>query len=150
MGMKQWSNHFIEVTKLISTKSKDPSTKVGSIIVDKNNRIVSTGYNGPPKNTDDRDIIFENREIKLKRTLHAELNAILFAKQDLTDMTIYVTHPPCTQCAAAIIQTGICKVICIKPSEDMKKRWESHIKESKKMFLEADVIYLEVPDVSIE
>ena len=107
--MADWHKRFLTLAEHIAGWSKDPSTKVGAVIVDQQRRIVSTGYNGFPQGVVDNPQL--PRERKLMRTLHAEANAILFAKRDLSGCTIYVTHHPCAHCAAMIIQAGIKRVV---------------------------------------
>jgi dCMP deaminase len=100
---------FVEIAQVIAKKSKDPSTKVGAVIVDSENRIVSTGYNGFISKNDEEYMTFE-RPMKYHLTIHAEMNALLFAKQDLTGKIMYVTHSPCSECLKHILQCRIRKV----------------------------------------
>lgn len=139
--MTNWPNRFLELATFISTWSKDPSTKVGAVIT-RENRIVSTSFNGPPQKVHDLQERQQNREMKLRVTLHAEVNAILFAKQDLKGCTLYCTHPPCTQCAAMIIQSGLEKVIIPWMSPEFYERWKTDIDLSMKLFSEANVVVL--------
>lgn len=97
---------FIEIAQVIARKSKDPSTKVGSVIVDSENRIVSTGYNGFVSKNNEEYMTFD-RPMKYHLTIHAEMNALLFAKQDLTGKIMYVTHSPCSECLKHILQCRI-------------------------------------------
>ncbi len=122
----KWNKRFIELAKLVSTWSKDPSTQVGAVIVDQKNRVVSLGFNGYPRGVKDEGL--DNREERYAKVLHAEANAILFAKQNLTDCIIYV-YPllPCSSCMALIIQTGIIKVVAQfseKRNKELLARWE--------------------------
>jgi len=137
----RWHKRFLDMAKLISTWSKDPSTKCGAVIVDPQKRVISMGFNGFPAGTNDDSDLYQNREQKYKRIIHAEKNAILFAKQDLTGCSIYVWPMlPCTQCAAAIIQSGIKKVIIPEISERNKvDRWGEDFKETQKLLGEAVV-----------
>ena len=89
--MSKWDARFIALASLVASWSKDPSTQVGAVIVDQDKRIVSTGFNGFPQGVNDAPV---DREIKLLRTIHAEENALLFARRNVTGMTIYVTRPP--------------------------------------------------------
>lgn len=105
----------MDVARTVASRSKDPSTQVGAVIVDENNRIKSTGYNGLPNGISD-DAINWNRSGEFINTkypyiVHAEVNAILNAKTDLTNCTLYVTLFPCHECAKMIVQSGIKKVI---------------------------------------
>ena len=126
----------MELAKLVASWSKDGSTKVGAVIVDEQRRIVSTGYNGPPQGVKDE---YADRTQKLRRTLHAETNALAFAQRNVRGCTIYVTHPPCSQCAAQIIQHGIRKVVFDLPTYNFLTRWGDDYKESLAMFSEVGV-----------
>src|SRR5690606_2424141 len=117
-------------------KSKDPSSKVGAVLVDEDNRIVSVGYNGPPRGTDD-DYAYSRREFKLLRVLHAEENAILFAGR--RGCSIYVTHHPCAHCAAVIVQAGIKHVFHPTVDAAFLTRWQEHVMHAQMMFREAGV-----------
>lgn len=103
--------YFLNIAKTVSTASKCTRRKVGAVIVDSQNRIISTGYNGSPIKTDDFLFPLEIDNKTQPYVIHAELNAILFAKQDLTDTTLFVTMSPCLHCAALIIQSGIKTVV---------------------------------------
>ena len=139
MNHDKWDKRFLEMAELVSTWSRDPSTQCGAVIV-RGKHIVSVGFNGFPAGCADDEGLYENRELKYARILHAEMNAILSAKQDLTGCTIYV-HPmlPCSRCAASIIQAGISTVVAIDPTDDMKARWAESLKLSTDMFHEAGV-----------
>ena len=126
----------MELAKLVASWSKDDSTKVGAVIVDEQRRIVSTGYNGPPQGVKDE---YADRTQKLRRTLHAETNALAFAQRNVRGCTIYITHPPCAQCAAQIIQHGIRKVVFDLPTYNFLTRWGDDYKESLAMFSEVGV-----------
>lgn len=139
----KWHKRFIELSEFISTWSKDPSTKVGSVIVDKYKRIVSTGYNGLPKDIEDTKERYENRDIKYKIILHAEENAISYAKRDLTDCTLYVSGlPPCAHCASLIISSGIKQVVFKK--QEIPERWIESMKLSKTILEEAKIKLIEI------
>ena len=135
----KWDIRFIKLAMHIATWSKDPSTKVGAIIVDTQNRIVSVGFNGYPHGIQDDDL--DDRESKLLKIIHAEQNALAFSYRDVSGFTLYCTHPPCTQCAAIIIQRGIKRIVC--PSDDIKfqKRWKNSSYMSFDMFQNAGVIF---------
>ena len=111
-----WDEYFMGVAKLASMRSKDPSTQVGACIVDKDNYILSVGYNGFPIGCDDEEFPWGREggtlDTKYAFVAHAELNAILNSKTgDLAGSTVYVTLFPCNECAKAIIQSGIKTVI---------------------------------------
>lgn len=129
--MTKWDARFIDLAKLVASWSKDPSTQVGAVIVDKDKRIVSTGFNGFPQGVDDEAT---DRDIKLLRTIHAEENALLFARRDVTGMTVYVTRPPCARCAAKLIQSGVSRVVYPLPPVDFVERWGDEMREANAMF----------------
>ncbi|MES9972304.1 MAG: dCMP deaminase family protein, partial [Candidatus Thiodiazotropha sp.] len=122
----------------ISSWSKDPSSQVGAVITD-GNRIVSLGYNGFAAGVEDKQERLDDRDCKLNLTIHAEENAMIFAKRDLTDCTVYVTHPPCPRCASKLIQEEIGRIVYIEPSEDFLSRWADDIQLSREMYREAGV-----------
>lgn len=111
-----WDEYFMGVAVLASMRSKDPNTQVGACIVDNENRILSTGYNGFPYGCSDDQFPWEREgsfgDTKYPYVVHAELNAILNARgKNLTNSRIYVDLFPCNECAKAIIQAGIKEVI---------------------------------------
>jgi dCMP deaminase len=134
----KWELRYLEMAKLVSTWSKDPSTKVGSVIVDSDNTVISVGFNGLPRRIQDTDQRLNNRDIKLKMIIHAEINAIITAKRPLNRATIY-TYPfmSCSQCAGMIIQSGICRHISYKTNNE---RWKDSFDLALEMFDEARVI----------
>lgn len=115
-GYISWDEYFMGVALLAAERSKDPNTQVGACIVDDQNRILSTGYNGFPQGCSDDEFPWnrneEAGETKYKFVVHAELNAILNAAgRPLSGSRLYVSLFPCNECAKAIIQTGIREVI---------------------------------------
>jgi len=139
----KWDKRFIALASHVAQWSKDPSTKVGAVIVDSNKRIVSIGFNGYPQNIPDDDL--DDRDKKYAKVLHAEMNAMLFAQRNLEGCTIYVwPMPPCSQCASAIIQSGIDSVRTVKATKDMYERWGDKIELTEDMFEDAcvDLEYL--------
>lgn len=133
-----WNNWFIGLAQYVSTASKDPSTKVGAVIVDSERRVVSLGYNGFPRGISDTEERLNNRDIKYKIIIHAERNALLFSRSCIKGCTIY-TYPmmPCAVCASMIIQSGIKKVVA--PKSD-NPRWIQDMEISTKLFEEAGVV----------
>ena len=114
--MNNWDEYFHKLAINISERSKDPSTKVGAVIVDERNIIAGTGYNGFPRGVVDFEDRWNNRETKLDFVVHAELNAILNSNKSLVGCTIYV-YPlfSCVNCAKAIIQAGIKRIVAYPP-----------------------------------
>ncbi len=109
-----WDEYFMGVALLAAKRSKDPNTQVGACIVDSNNVILATGYNGFPVGCSDDEFPWdrEGENTKYPYVVHAELNAILNASgRDLRGARIYVALFPCNECAKAIIQSGIKEVV---------------------------------------
>lgn len=146
--LSKWAIRFYQMAKLVGSWSKDPSTQVGAVIT-KGNRIVSVGFNGYPHGVSD-SAATDSREMKLLKTLHAEENAILFAKRDLEGCEIWVTHFPCPNCAAKIIQTGIASVFCPEQSDIYLSRWGEKIIISQQMFEQAGVSINWLPLAELE
>lgn len=142
----KWHRRFLELCKHISTWSKDPSTKVGAVIVDDKRRIVSVGYNGFPRGVDDSTGRYDNRELKYSMVVHGEINAILFANRSLEGCTLY-TWPlsPCSTCAGMVIQSGIKK--CVFPElPNTMQRWGASVLLAKTMFEEAGVTTISIKE----
>jgi len=106
---QNWERYFLSLAKIIATRSKDPSTQHGCVITNEKFRIISCGYNGPIQGIDD-SLIPLTRPEKYDYFLHSEENALLFAKQDLTNCYAFITGMPCSKCARMLIQAGITKI----------------------------------------
>lgn len=137
-----WDEYFMGLAHLSAKRSKDPNTKVGACIVSKDHKVVGIGYNGLPRGLSDKDYPWDHRdgeflETKYPYVVHAELNAILNSKCDLNGCTLYVSLFPCNECAKAIIQSGISKVVY----ESDKYHDSPSTCASKKMFDDANVTY---------
>lgn len=111
-----WDEYFMGIAILSGKRSKDPSTQVGACIV-RDNKILSIGYNGFPIGCSDDELPWSRDgqylDTKYPYVVHAELNAILNSKIDLSNSSIYVSLFPCVECAKAIIQSGIKEVVYI-------------------------------------
>ena len=135
-----WDQWFIGLARHYSTASKDPSTKVGAVIVDPLKRVVSSGYNGFPRGIADDDRL-NDRPRKLDVILHAETNALLFAERSVRGCTAYLWPlPPCSRCAGALIQAGIARVVSPPPPD----HWRDNCALARSLFSEAGVICEEV------
>ena len=111
-----WDEYFMGVATLSGMRSKDPNTQVGACIVSSNHKILSMGYNGFPMGCSDDEFPWaregEPLENKYFYTTHSELNAILnYRGGSLEGATMYVTLFPCNECAKAIIQSGIKRIV---------------------------------------
>jgi len=142
----KWDLRFLEMAKLVSTWSKDPSTKCGAVITN-GNRVVSVGFNGFPQNMIDLPENYSNREEKYSRIVHCEMNALLFAKENTAGCTLY-TWPlmSCDRCFVHMAQSGINRFVAPKPSDELVTRWGAamdrvrvYIKESGAELVEIDL-----------
>jgi dCMP deaminase len=134
--LDKWDQRFFDLAGYIADWSKDPSTKVGSVVVEpKSKRIVSTGFNGFPAGVEDHNHRLEDRAIKYEMVVHAEQNALISAGPKAQGCTLYVTPlPPCARCAVVIIQAGIARV------PDMSREpWATQSRIAEEMFAEAGV-----------
>jgi dCMP deaminase len=123
----------------VSGWSKDPRSKVGAVVTN-GNQIVSLGYNGLPAYIPFEEQYLFDRKLKNAMTIHAEMNAISFANGRTQECSIYVTHPPCSQCAAMIIQSGIVEVIAgAQPKMEDDPVWADQIMLARDMFAAAGV-----------
>lgn len=110
--MDKWDRRFLALAEHIAQWSKDPSTKVGAVVADTFNRIVSVGYNGFPRGVLDSEERLANRELKYQLVLHAEVNALLLANKSAAGCILYtVPGSPCVNCAIHAIQLGIKRVV---------------------------------------
>ena len=110
-----WDEYFMGLAHLSALRSKDPNTQVGAAIVDENHRVVSVGYNGFPTGVSDDEFPWSREgdvlTSKYAFVVHAELNASLNSQRSVRGCTIYVSLFPCNECAKAIIQSGIKKLV---------------------------------------
>lgn len=150
-GIK-WDARFLQLAQIVSTWSKDPSTKVGAVLVRPDKTIAATGYNGFPMGCSDSDAMYEDRDEKLGRVVHAELNCCLAANENCTGYTIYI-YPPsafktatCDRCAAAIIQRKIHRVVSYYDINAVfKESWRPSFDRSLRMYQEAGVLVDAIP-----
>src|SRR5690606_9151564 len=139
MFSAKWEDRFMELAKHIASWSKDPSSKVGAVIVDMDRHIVGTGYNGFPKGVEDYPERYANRELKYKFVVHAEKNTILNAVKSVKGCTIFCTFAPCASCAGVIIQAGIKRVVTPAPPKEFAERWKADLEAMEAMFAEANI-----------
>jgi dCMP deaminase len=139
---EKWHVRFLRLAEEVSTWSKDPSTVVGCVLV-KNRRVVSTGYNGFPKDLSDSFDRLIDREQKYEMTVHAEVNAVTTAALhgvSTENCTAYVTFSPCSRCAAVLINAGITSVY-VSGGSIIPDRWLENFILASKMLAEAGVHY---------
>jgi dCMP deaminase len=141
--MADWDTRFIEMAALVASWSKDPSTQCGAVIVRPDRSVASVGFNGFAKGCSDAPEFYENRELKYERVVHAEVNAILLAREPLAGYTIY-TYPPgwgpsCARCSSHIIQSGITRVVHYQDTSEFAARWKDSAEIGLAMYAEAGV-----------
>lgn len=135
-----WDAYYLGLAQAVARKSKDPSTKVGCVIVDGDHRPLGIGYNGLPRHVPDLVSLLHDRERKYPAILHAESNALDFARGDVKGATLYVAPlPPCSRCAGRIIQRGVRRVVSAAPSAELLERWGADLELAAWMFAEAGV-----------
>ena len=144
MSTMNWDKYFLNIAEQVKEKSKDRRTKIGSVIVGKDNEIVSTGYNSFPRGIDDDVEERQQRPEKYFWMVHSELNAILNAARigvSTNGCKIYLTcGVPCSNCGRAIINAGITKVYC--KTEDTtrnREKWDEESSKTRQMFEESGV-----------
>jgi dCMP deaminase len=147
----RWDRHFLDLAAAHAKMSKDPSTKVGCIIVGPENEIRSGGFNGLPRNVADTDERLNDRDKKLELVVHAEMNAIMAAAlvgTPLRGSTMYIVAtdksgkiwggPPCIRCAVHVIQAGITQVVTV-PKKDVPSSWHDSLIKSEEILIEANI-----------
>ena len=112
----QWIVRLTDLTEIVASRSKDPNTKVGCIIVNSDRRIISTGYNRLTSGLKDSEEILNNKDRKRMYTVHAEVNAVLNAIESVEGATLFVDSFPCNVCAGVIVGAKIKKVVAPRPN----------------------------------
>jgi dCMP deaminase len=119
-----WDEYFLKIAAVAASKSKDPSTQVGAVIVRPDRTIVSVGYNGFPRGIADTPERLNDRPTKYSLVVHAEMNAILSARESLYGYTLYtVPFMPCDRCFVHVIQTCIKRVVFLQATDEQNVRW---------------------------
>lgn len=144
---QKWDRRFLDIAEHVASWSKDPSTKVGAVIVRPDLTIASVGYNGFARYADDNPALYADRPTKLSRVIHAEMNAILNCHEPVKGYTLY-TWPfmPCDRCAVHVAQAGIVRVVAPKPSLELSSRWLESLTNSKQVFRETGVKLTEIDE----
>ena len=151
---EKWDRYFLSLALAASRMSKDPSTRVGALLV-RDQALVSTGFNGfPPGIADDHRLL--TRELKLPLMVHGEMNAILIAARSghaTQGTTLYIAcegaagvwgGPPCTRCAVECIQAGVREVVSY-PMKTVPSRWQEDLQQSQAILAEAGVVFRSLP-----
>jgi dCMP deaminase len=142
-----WNAFFMKHVYLVASKSKDPRTKIGAVLV-KDGIIISEGYNGFARGVKDYEERYINRKLKLKFVVHAECNAILNAVRhgiNTSNSICYTQTYPCCDCSKTLIQAGIQEIVIHKPWK-MSPTWEESSKIGREMFFEAGISIKTIDD----
>jgi dCMP deaminase len=122
MWFDHWDKRYLDLAQLVSSWSKDPNKQVGAVVT-KGKTIKGIGFNGFPRPIQDTPERLENRELKNKLMIHAEVNAILAAKQEGDTIHIYPCLP-CMQCLMLIMQTKIYRIVTCKAAATRETSWD--------------------------
>lgn len=106
-SQKEWDEYFMKIAEAVAAKSKDPSSKLGCVIVDPNKRVVSVGYNGLVQGADESKMTLKERPMKYHFVIHSEMNALLYAQKNLNGCTLYNHIATCDNCLKHCLQAGI-------------------------------------------
>lgn len=152
----KWDRHFLKMCLECSTMSKDPSTRVGAVIVGPDREIRSTGFNGFPRGIADTPERLNDRDTKLRLIVHAERNAILNAARigvSVKGCTLYLAATddsgltwggsPCTHCVIEVIQTGIVQVVSYQQKDGFSK-WHDDLALARTLLGEAGMGFREI------
>lgn len=153
---ERWDRHFLQLCLEHARMSKDPSTRVGCVIVGPDSEIRSTGFNGFPRGIADTAERLADRDTKLKLVVHAETNAILNAARigvSVKGCTLYLAAtddsglvwggPPCTRCTVEVIQSGVTEIVSY-PTKSVPSRWHEDLALARSLLQECGMRYREL------
>lgn len=140
----KWDRRFLEMAKLVGSWSKDPSTCVGAVIVRPDKTIATLGYNGFARGMHDHQGLYENRDEKYSRIIHAEMNALLHAREQFHGYTLYTTLMPCDRCTVIMIQSGIKRFVTQYPAPEQLTRWADAFARTRTYIREANIELVEL------
>ena len=140
----EWNHRYLKLAYEVGQWSKDPSKKIGAIAVGTKGQVLAQGYNGFPRGIRHSQKRLNDRELKYKYVVHAEMNLIYNASYNGTSLdgsTVYVTGlPVCSECAKGLIQVGVKQVIMPK-QDDIPEKWQESFKLTMELFQEAGVVW---------
>lgn len=144
MNQPKWDVRFLEMARLVSTWSRDPSTQTGAVIVRPDKGVVSVGFNGFAKPMEDREEWYNNREEKYSRIVHCEINALIQAQKSVEGCILY-TYPfaCCDRCTVQMAQAGIKRFVFPSPTVDALTRWSSAFEKTKQYMREMSLEWME-------
>lgn len=132
-----WHARFYTLAQTIAKWSKDSDSQVGAVLVSPDRRNITVGYNGFPVKIADTDARLKDKELKRKLMIHAELNALHNAKVQVQGFTMYITKPPCSQCALSIVQARIATVVI--PRLEANSNWLAEQNLALELLREAQI-----------
>ena len=139
----KWDKRYLALAEQVSTWSKDPSRQIGAVAVGSKGQVLAQGYNGFPRGIPDNQSLYQNREVKYKYVVHAEMNVIYNATYNgvsLDGSTLYVHGlPVCSDCAKGVIQVGVKRVVM--PHQEIPDHWRESWDLTSLMFDKAGVSY---------
>jgi dCMP deaminase len=138
-----WDEYFLRLAYLVAQRSRDPKTRIGSVLT-RDNAIIATGYNSFPRLVQDLPERYENRELKRQMVSHSEENTILTSARlgvKTEGTTIFTFGHPCHICAKALIQGGVTHVVLHKqwPNMSFHPSWHQSFELADLLFKEAAV-----------
>lgn len=143
---EKWDHRYLALARHVAGWSKDPSTKTGAVVIRMDNIVAAIGFNGFPKEMQDRAEWYNDRDEKYSRIIHAEMNAVLHARRDdLLGATLY-TWPlaPCDRCAVYMIQAGIERFVFPPLAPELEERWGVSIDRTKEYILQSRCEFVEL------
>ncbi len=143
--MNKYDERYLELAKHIAGWSKDPSTGVGAVAIGDKGQVLAQGYNGFPRGVQDSKERYDNKNVKYRYVVHAEMNCIYNAGYNgasLDGATLFVYGlPVCNDCAKGIIQVGIERVVGPKNGMDVPEKWKVSVLDTQRMFKEVGIKY---------
>ena len=141
--LDKWDKRFLEVAAVAARWSKDPNAQVGAVLVNSRRAIAAVSYNGFPIRVEDKEDRLTNKSQKNEMVINAEQNAVIAAGINAQGGTIYVVGKPvCSRCAGVLIQTGIKRVVALRPNSGTGSHWDEVGQIAVEMFEEAGVDFV--------
>lgn len=139
----EWDRRYLRLAREIASWSRDPSTSVGAILVDAQHIALATGHNGFTSGLRDTPERLNNRETRLKLTLHGEENCLINAGKAghaVLGATCYVWPlAPCVSCASKLVQAGVRTIVTVTASPALTSRWGDDLALAQEVYNETGV-----------
>tara|TARA_Y100000389_G_C17363388_1_gene464949 strand:- start:315 stop:758 length:444 start_codon:yes stop_codon:yes gene_type:complete len=141
----KWDNRYLNLAREVSTWSKDPSTQVGAVAIGEKGQVLAQGYNGFPRGVNDSLERYNDKEVKYRYVVHAEMNCIYnatFTGASLNNATMYVWGlPVCNECAKGLAQVGVKRVVSPKTIADVPDKWKISAINTVDLLKEVGITY---------